>query len=223
MKRLGKIMSMFICLLAVAICIMWVVMNIIDADGDISNIVWTKEALEAYNEAPEDFTVEYYKVYEDHFFTNETHNKGYFSVSKIRFLPAASQWQMTVRYNKSTLKYLSEDLNIKLEEGKDHFTFALEDSSGNMYTDFSYKKDVQGRYTYYRLIFDNVSIKNVSDVMIRIYLSDDIKDDVYPEEALGELPMYQADLPRDTYKFKKELPDDMKPESSLKTDDDLLK
>lgn len=219
MRLLGKILSAFICILAVVIIVGVFLMFALSKDGDISNIVWTKEALDAYKEMPEDFTVEYYSEYEEHYFTED----GYFSVSKIRYIPSISQWQMTVRYNKSTLKYLTEDYGIEFKEGDDHFTFALKDDRGKVYRNFRYIKEIKGRYTYYRLLFDDVEIMDVNEVKLYVYIADEVQKDKHPEEHLGSLPVYYSDLPRDLYDHKDELPEDMKPTASLKDGAELLK
>lgn len=219
MKRIGKIISGLICFIAVGSCVFIFVMSFIDADGEISNIVWTEEALAEYNKRPDSFVVDYYDVYEDHYFTED----GYFSVSKIRYMPDISQWQMTVRYNKSSIENLSLDYDRKLSETDNEFVFAIMDNEGVLYKEFSYIKTVKGRYTYYRLVFDDIDIKKLNELNLHIYFADDIKDGEYPEKNIGVLPVYNAKMPRDEYDFEDELPEDNKPTKGLLSGDTLLK
>lgn len=216
---LGKLISGFICCLGIGLCIFVFTMSALDSDGKISHIIWNDTAIEEYETNSQGFTVEYYKVYEDHYFTED----GFFSVSKIRYMPTIGQWQMTVRYNKSTLERLSQDLGREIDRENDVFTFALVDDEGNMYTDFQYKKTVKGRYTYYRIIFDGLSIRTTDELNLRIWFSEDIQNGEYPEANLGQLPVYNSQMPRDVYKFKKELPENNKPTEGILSGDELLK
>ncbi|MBE6686037.1 MAG: hypothetical protein E7591_02285 [Ruminococcaceae bacterium] len=216
---LGKLISGSICLLAAALCIFVLIMSIVDSDGDISDIIWNEKAVEALTDNPGSFTVEYYKAYEDHYFTED----GFFSVSKIRYMPTVKQWQMTIRYNKSTLERLSEDLEREIDRENDVFAFALKDNEGKLYTDFEYKKTVKGRYTYYRVIFDDISVRTLEELNICIWFSEDIKDGVYPDSPLGVLPMYNSQMPLNEYKYKKELPENNEPAKGLLPGKQLLK
>ena len=219
MKNIGKVMSFLVCALAVFICIVMIVMNFTDGDGDISNIVWTEEMLEEYNKAPDSFYVEYISAYEERYFTED----GYFSVSEGRWIPSCSQWQFTVRYNKSTLEEFSEERGREFAEDKDHFTFALVASDGTVYRDFSYIRDAKGRYTYYRLVFDDVDISDIGDIQIMIYCLEDMESEELPGVAVGKLPLYYSELTREDYDFESELPEDMKPTEGLVSGNQLLK
>lgn len=213
MKKIGKLLSAAVCCLGFAICILVALMFILDRDGDISNLVWTKSAVESYNKSPETFSVEYIKAYDDAYFTED----GYFSVSASRRIPSIDQWQMTLRYNRSTVDELSRHGKIKEPEKEDLFTFTLTDNTGKVYSDFSYLKQIKGRYTYYRLVFDNVNIKKVDEIKINIYLT---ANDSEPE-LVGELPLFYSELPRDTYNFKKEMPENMNPTAGLMSSEQL--
>lgn len=215
----GKLISWFICALVIGLCLLVVVMSFVDADGSISDIIWTQEALTEYENNSDVFRVDYYKVYEKHYFTED----GYFSVAKIRYLPMIEQWQMTVRYNRSTIDNLNRDYGRSLNADDENFTFAFVDNNGEMYTDFKYKKTVKGRYTYYRIVLDDLSVIKLDEVKIRVYFADEIENGVYPEKYIGELPLYNSGMAMDEYKFAKELPKDNTPETSLLTSDQLLK
>ncbi|MBR6513465.1 MAG: hypothetical protein IKT46_01395 [Clostridia bacterium] len=220
MKKIGSILSWTVTGIAIAIVILIAVLFALDGDGDISKLTWTEEMIEEYEKYPEEFRVEYIKAYEDErTFTED----GYFSVSKSRYIPALSQWQFTIRYNHSTLRYLSEERGEEMAVEDDHFTFALVDDKGNVYRDFEYKKETKGRYTYYRLVFDSVNIKKVDDIQIMIYCIADIEGEELPKIAVGKLPLYYSVFERKDYKFKKELPEDMKPTEGFTSGDELLK
>ena len=219
MKKLGSILSWSVTAIAGLIVLLIIILFAFDADGDISSLAWSEAMIEEYQKYPEEFRVEYIKVYDERTFTED----GYFSVSKSRYIPSLSQWQFTVRYNHSTLEYLS------LERGKDmsvedsHFTFALVDNEGNVYRDFTYKRVTEGRYTYYRLVFDNVNMRKVGDIQIMVYCIDDMEGDKLPDIAVGKLPLYYSELEREDYKFEKELPEGMKPTEGFVSGEELLK
>ena len=219
MKKLGSILSWSVTAIAGLIVLLIIILFAFDADGNISSLTWSEAMIEEYQKYPEEFRVEYIKVYDERTFTED----GYFSVSKSRYIPSLSQWQFTVRYNHSTLEYLS------LERGKDmsvedsHFTFALVDNEGNVYRDFTYKRVTEGRYTYYRLVFDNVNMRKVGDIQIMVYCIDDMKGNELPDIAVGKLPLYYSELEREDYKFEKELPEGMKPTEGFVSGEELLK
>ncbi len=219
MKKLGNIFGWFTTAIAGVIVLFTIILFALDADGDISALVWTREMIEEYQKYPEEFRVEYIKVYDERSFTED----GYFSVSKSRYIPVLDQWQFTVRYNHSTLEYMGADRGEEMAVGEDHFTFALVDSEGTVYRDFSYKRVTEGRYTYYRLIFDGVNMRKIDDIQIMIYCIDDLEGDDLPEIAVGKLPLYYSELEREDYDFKKELPRDMKPQEGFLPDEELLK
>ena len=219
MKFIGKFLSWFMTALAAFIVIVLIVMFALDGDGDISKLAWTEEMIEAYESYPDEFYVEYIKVYDDRYFTED----GYFSVSKARYIPSLEHWQFTVRYNHSTLEYMSEESGETMAVEDDHFTFALVDSEGNVYRDFLYKRETKGRYTYYRLIFDGVSVRKVDDIQIMIYRIDDMEGEELPAISVGQLPLYYSELEREEYKFEKELPRDMKPTEGFVSGEELLK
>lgn len=219
MKNIGKLLSWTVCALAVIICAVVIIMNFTDSDGDISNLVWTEEMVAEYTQAPDSFYVEYITAYEERYFTED----GYFSASAGRWIPSCSQWQVTLRYNRSTLEELSKERGRDLKEEDDHFTFALIASDGTVYRDFSYIKDSKGRHTYYRLVFNGVDIRNVSDIQMMIYFIDDIEGDELPSVSVGKLPLYYSELSREDYDFEDELPEVMKPSEALIPGERLLK
>lgn len=219
MKKFGSILSWSVTALAGLIVLLIIILFACDADGDISNLVWSEAMIEEYEKYPGEFRVEYIKVYDERTFTED----GYFSVSKSRYIPALSQWQFTVRYNHSTLEYLGQERGENMPTEEDHFTFALVDNEGTVYRDFTYKRVTEGRYTYYRLVFDDVNMRKISDIQIMIYCIDDMEDGELPEIAVGKLPLYYSELEREDYKFEKELPEGMKPTEGFLPDEELLK
>ena len=44
--------------------------------------------------------------------TRAPHNSGYFSIPRVVFIPEAEQVQLVLRYNKSTLSHLAEDMGL---------------------------------------------------------------------------------------------------------------
>lgn len=88
---------------------------------------------------------------------------GCFSVYSVKYIPSVSQLQLTVRYNKSTVKYLQEFYpDETLDESP--FAYVLRDNNGNIYGNCSYSVTQKGRYTYLKLAFDNVKLFDKSVV-----------------------------------------------------------
>lgn len=137
-----------------------------------SDLIWTQRSYAAYKEYGSDllmYTQDLKKVFEE---------DGKFSIYELRYIPASSEIQFTIRYNKSTLDTLAEELTEnKRKELGDAFTeadiitvnklpempfvFALRDDQGNAYTESEYTTFTKGRYTYLRIAFSGVDLFDV--------------------------------------------------------------
>ena len=122
-------------------------------------------------------------------------SKGYFGVPDFVFIPEADQVQLVFRYNNSTLRHLAEDFGLAEAPDKaaDHFDVTLlkvtdltpeiADDSNNpdavlktRIAPTSVQRDTTLLYTYYRFVFDGVSLSE--DEIASVFL------DVYYKEAL---------------------------------------
>ena len=71
---------------------------------ELSAILWTESVHTAYLENGEDFIVYEQKPIES------IADDGYFSISDIRYIPSAKNFQLTVRYNNSSIEALEKKL-----------------------------------------------------------------------------------------------------------------
>lgn len=109
---------------------------------------------------------------------------GMFSVYSIYYIPALEQIQFTVRYNNRVLNYLEEDHpGAKQTEGE-IYRYRLRDDHGKFYTDYSYVTDSKMGYTYRRLIFSGISLKDVSAVYVDVYYHDDYAPTLDPRHTM---------------------------------------
>lgn len=156
-----------------------------------SELIWTQNSYAAYEEYGSDllmYTQELKKVFEE---------DGKFSIYELRYIPASSEIQFTIRYNKSTLTTLAEELTEqKREELGDAFTeadivnaeelpeipfvFALHDDQGGVYTESEYTTFTKGRYVYLRIAFSGVDLFNVEKMTPSSYFpTPDVENSSY--------------------------------------------
>ena len=87
-----------IILIAIAIIALFIFRKqMMNDKGDMEKLIWTEEAVAAYNTSPEDFSVR--SIYD--YNTKDTNN--IFNVSATRYIPSACELQFTIRSNESTL------------------------------------------------------------------------------------------------------------------------
>ena len=140
--------------------------------GKAAELIWTETSYAAYEEYGSDlliYTQDVGKVFD---------KDGKFSIYELRYIPATEEIQLTIRYNKSTLDVLAEELTEDAMErlGDDFteadivnaqdlpempFVFAMRDDKGNIYTESEYITFTKGRYTYIRIAFSDIDLFNV--------------------------------------------------------------
>ena len=140
--------------------------------------------------------------------TYGTHNAGYFGVAEYVFIPQANQVQVVLRYNNSTLKNLAKDYSLSEipDKSGEYFDITLlhvTDLTPNNAEDntdpaaiqslriapTTVMRDTTSLYTYYRLVFDGVTIDEhaVSHVFLDVYYKEDLD---YEKEPYGTLLLY---------------------------------
>ena len=135
-----------------------------------SEIIWTKNSYAAYEKLGDNlliYTQDVGTVYD---------NDGKFSLYEFHYIPSAKEVQFTVRFNKSTVDRLAEELTeerkmmgFAFEDdvitaemlGELPFTFALHDEDGNVYTAYEYTTFEKNRYTYVRLAFSGIDLYDI--------------------------------------------------------------
>ena len=145
------------------------------------------------------------------------YNYGYFGVPRFVFIPAASEVQVVLRYNNSTLKNVQNDLGLSepLPRGEVVFDVTVvivrdltpddttdnEDGNENIeqtrVAPTDVKVDTTALYTYFLYTFDGVDTgEDVLAVYLDVYYGTD-----YSERALGTLRLYHYQTERQTVRL----------------------
>ncbi len=135
-----------------------------------SEVIWTKNSFAAYEKLGDDlliYTQDVGTVFDE---------DGKFSLYEFHYIPSAKEVQFTVRFNKSTIDRLAEELTEEQQMkgyasedgvitpemlGKLPFAFALHDEDGNVYTAYEYTTFEKNRYTYVRLAFSGIDLYDI--------------------------------------------------------------
>lgn len=135
-----------------------------------SEIIWTENSYAAYEKLGDDlliYTQDVGTVYD---------KDGKFSLYEFHYIPSAKEVQFTVRFNKSTIDRLAEELTeerkmmgFAFEDdvitpemlGELPFAFALHDEDGKVYTAYEYTTFEKNRYTYVRLAFSGIDLYDI--------------------------------------------------------------
>lgn len=134
--------------------------------------------------------------------------RGYFGVPDYVYIPEANQMQIVFRYNNSTLRHLKEDFGLAEVPAKENELFDVTllhvtDLTPDVTTDnedsstvtevrihpTSVKRDTTLLYTYYRFVFDGVTIneQDASSIFLDVYYLDALD---YDAKAYGTLRLY---------------------------------
>lgn len=119
---------------------------------EMQSYLWTAEAFAAAS--GDDFQI--YAIPA----INEPSVEATFTLSGIYYTEPIEQIQFLLTYNTSALKTLAEKYHMASvpSDGDAVFAFALEDSSGNRYTEYEYVTDKQFVNGFYRLVFSGVAL-----------------------------------------------------------------
>lgn len=181
----------------------------------MSGIIWNDISRAAYTASPDTF--EALEQEPDTYITND----GRFWISNVVYLPTAKQLQLTIKYNSSTLKYLTQELqaaesdtdesdsmqNESIVLPDEPFSYSLIDNNGVRYRDYSAEDAKKQNYHYRRLVFENIDLTDITDLYVDIYY---VGTQDYAAVPYGSLKAWDADLPVTQRNLKKELPADLK-------------
>lgn len=140
-----------------------------------TKMLWTDSARAAYDKNGGNLAV--YSQEPESTFADD----GRFSVYEMKFIPETNELQLTIRYNRATVKALKEDILKKFaapdgasseeaaaasalaqravdEVDDEPFAFVLRDDKGRLYTSYTYSAFEKGLYTYVRLSFEGVAL-----------------------------------------------------------------
>lgn len=210
-RIIGRVIKLLLTLVVFAICgvLAWRVCS--SGDPKSVDTVIVNEALaRAYEEHGGELLMRYQN---QDTITEEKHNAGYFSVTQYVFIPDAEQVQLVFRYNRSTLEKVAKDKKLSRvpDKSEDLFDVTLvvvidttpDDKKDNekgeglervrvKASDFVKDHESKRLYTYYRFVFDGVTLpENAVAVYAEIYYKDEIND--YEGEAYGRLCLYDTE------------------------------
>jgi len=142
--------------------------------AEATKLLWTEASIESYLESPDSFsayscTPEGYSYFEST--GEETYiasvsfpeitEDGKFSFRDPVWYEASNEYQITVRYNNSTIKALMQELGMTEQPKGESFAFFLRDDAGRIYTEYKYSSHNRGIYNYRRAIFEGVDLDTI--------------------------------------------------------------
>ena len=118
----------------------------------LQTYVWTDEAYGIYTQDPDNYSIYHYK-------RNDNLSKdGKFMASYVYYVTETGEFQITLRYNNSTLKKLAEDYKLEDIPSGEPFVFTLTDQNGKVYTEYEYYSAKKNLYNYRKLIFKGIDM-----------------------------------------------------------------
>lgn len=199
-KILKKTFSVFfICFVFGLIALMSVRLISSKPPRSMKKMVFNEITLNGYNTYGEDLKVEHILASES-FNNDDRAEDSMFSVSMITYAPQIEQLQVTVRYNKRALNYLKAEYPEAEDITGEYYTFALLDNNGVKYTSYSYAETSKTGYEYRRLVFDNVSLTDVSEMKLHVYYAG-AENKAVPRHTLY---VYRYDFAINSYKVGKD-------------------
>ncbi len=165
-----------------------------------------------------------YAQEQDHI-TRAEHNYSYFAITDVKFVEEASQVQVLLRYNNSTIRHLVEDYQLptmpeRAEELYDVTLYVAYDLTPDVHTDddgndpasvkfvryhaTSHTADQKNLYNYRRFIFDGVDMTVTDNPVLAVYVDIYYKDDIdYEKDSYGTLIIYDYASERVPYQITK--------------------
>lgn len=185
--------------------------------GEVTKYIWTERAAQVYKTDKDSIRI--FDIY-----VGQNYGKlGLFFNAYIRLTDSRendiSEFQLTVRYNDSTIKQLAKTETVNDED--DPFIYVLCTDMGDAYIPSIIKETSKSNLNYRRLVFEDVNMvdvdllylniysKNVTsyDDVIEFYKSKEIKG--ADEEAFSYMPVYSSKNANEEYTLgSDELPND---------------
>lgn len=203
-KRIIKI-SLIVFVALVNLVVIWRVFLSANIPKKIDTIAPNDALCEAYGRLGDELTLQYQNQLT---LSYDSGKEGYFGVPQYYFIPEANQVQVVFRYNNSTLKKLTADYGLEKTPKKGEHIFdislfkvtdltpdnAEDQDDPNALEKVRYAPDAvicdtTLLYTYYRLVFEDVSIDEsaISSVFLDVYYRGDLD---YTKEPYGSLKLY---------------------------------
>lgn len=206
-RLIGRIIKITASLLVFSVCgvLLWRIISSGDP-ASVSTLRVNANTYAAYEAYGEELLLQYQN---QSTITRGENNAGYFSVTQYVFLPQADQVQLVFRYNNSTIRHVASDYALETVPDKSETLFDVtlvltealteeertESAAGSGFKETRYFataadtfRDETSLYTYYRFVFDGVSVEDsVIGVFADIYYVGDID---YAREPYGALCLY---------------------------------
>ncbi|MBE6565207.1 MAG: hypothetical protein E7655_08050 [Ruminococcaceae bacterium] len=168
--------------------------------AEVKRYLWTEEALALYQTSPDDFAVYKHgngtRIVDDCGITMENGSRamvdGSFTLEEVLYAESAKEIQFTVRYNNSTVKYLTEAYRLASAPEGEPFIYMLTDDQGKRYTEYVYAPFSKAMYNYRRILFKDVDLTDLTDLTLEIYYIGDVNPATAP---YCTIPVYVADTP----------------------------
>lgn len=102
--------------------------------------------------------------------TTKAGNRFAFFCGYVDYLPAAKQFQLTVRYNRSITRAIAAEYGVaEPDDRAELFTFALCDQTGNLYGQYDFVMDSRNVNRFQRLLFEEVPFDAVTELTLYVY------------------------------------------------------
>lgn len=193
-------------ILAVIVIVVWRVFFSTKIPGEVKYLQPNDALSSAYAENGGNLT---FRRQEQATITRGEKNNGYFSVVDCVFIPEAEQVQIVFRYNNSTVRHLAADYGLDRIPDKSEELFDVtllrttdltpEDKSDNgdpaafskdRILPTSFTRAETTLYTYYRFVFDGVTVASDTDgIFADVYYRGDID---YTRDAYGTLCLFAS-------------------------------
>ncbi len=115
---------------------------------------------------------------------------GMFSISNFLYYEDSNQVVITLRYNRNAVKTLKEEYKVSSLPSEPFF-FTLDDGK-KFYDSYYYLQDKKFTYNYRRLIFDGVTLDDISKLSLNIYYIADCDDYT---DTLESMQIYDSNIP----------------------------
>ncbi len=157
----------------------------------MEEMVWTEGLAQIYSESNGKLDVE-------HILCSDSFSEDrMFSVNAITYCASAEQLQVTLRYNDRSMPYLLEDYP-DADKAEETYRFALRTDTDITYTGYSYTSASKMGYTYRHLIFDGVTLADVSSMHLEVYYSGDFDLTQKPRHSMY---VFRYDFARSPYEI----------------------
>lgn len=207
-RIVGFVFKAAFSLLILSVCaiLIWRVFFSTKEPDGVSTLYVNQALKEAYEQHGDDLVLKYQNQFS---MTYSEENAGYFGISQYVIIPQANQIQIVLRYNNATLDHIKEDFSLAEQPAKgdaELFDLSLrhitdltpenkEDNEDPLALDIKRYApshvivDTTALYTYYRIVFDGISIDEsaVSNVILDIYYRGAVD---YNERSYGSLLLY---------------------------------